>query len=125
MTTIDKLMMLSMAVSDVDKAREFYAERLGFKVTSDSKDFRPGKDRWVTILPPGGGAPIVLTNVAENMKPGTLKLYLSTADIEAAYKELMANGVKPKHEVTKADWGTFFDFNDPDGNQWIVEETKY
>jgi uncharacterized glyoxalase superfamily protein PhnB len=55
---------------------------------------------------PGGGTSINLTNVFENMKPGSMKLYLSTPDIEAAYKELKAKGVKPTAEITHAGWGT-------------------
>jgi len=73
---------------------------------------------------PGGGTSINLTNVFENMKPGGMKLYLSTPDIEAAYKELKAKGVKPTAEITRAGWGTSFSFNDPDGNQWLVVESK-
>lgn len=65
-----------------------------------------------------------LTNVFENMKPGSLKLYLSTPDIEEAYKELMAKGVKPTREITHESWGTSFGFNDPEGNQWLIVESK-
>jgi uncharacterized glyoxalase superfamily protein PhnB len=73
---------------------------------------------------PGGGTSINLTNVYENMQPGTMKLYLSTPDIEAAYKELKSKGVKLTHEITRAGWGTSFDFRDPDGNQWLVVQAK-
>ncbi len=125
MGAIDKISMMHMAVSDVDKAKAFYTEKLGFKATSDSKDFAPGKDRWVSIVPPGGGTSINLTNVFENMKPGSMKLYLSTSDIQAAYKELKAKGVQPTDEITQASWGTSFGFDDPDGNHWRVVESKY
>ncbi len=125
MGAIDKISMMHMAVNDVDKAKEFYTEKLGFKATSDSKDFVPGNDRWVSIVPPGGGTSINLTNAFENMKPGSMKLYLSTADIEAAYKELKARGVKPTDEITHAAWGTSFGFDDLDGNHWRVVESKY
>jgi catechol 2,3-dioxygenase-like lactoylglutathione lyase family enzyme len=125
METIDKLSMLQMAVTDVDKAKAFYTDTLGFKATSDSKDFRPGTDRWVSIVPPGGGATITLTNVFENMKPGTMKLYLSTPDVEAAYKELNAKGVKANNKITDDSWGKWFDLNDPDGNRWLIVQSKY
>jgi catechol 2,3-dioxygenase-like lactoylglutathione lyase family enzyme len=125
METIDKLNMLQMAVTDVDKAKEFYTDKLGFKATSDSKDFRPGKDRWVSIVPPGGGATITLTNVFENMKPGTMKLYLSTPDVEAAYKELKAKEVKTNNKINDDSWGKWFDLNDPDGNRWLIVQSKY
>lgn len=58
------------------------------------------------------------------MRPGSLNLYLSTPDIEAANRELKAKGVRLAHEITHAGWGTSFDFADPDGNQWIVVQSK-
>lgn len=131
MTAIDKLMMLSMAVSDMDAVKDFYTAKLGFTVASDftytheqaSKMGLPDGARWISMLLPGG-TPINLSNVYENMKPGTMKLYLSTADIDAAYKELTGKGVKPTVEITRAGWGTFFSFSDPDGNNWLVVEAK-
>jgi uncharacterized glyoxalase superfamily protein PhnB len=132
MNTIDKLMMFHMAVKDMDKLKEYYTEKLGFKVTSDfaydqaqaTKAGVPAGSRWISMEFPGGGTSINLTNVYENMQPGTMKLYLSTPDIEAAYKELKSKGVKPTHEITRAGWGTSFDFRDPDGNQWLVVQAK-
>jgi catechol 2,3-dioxygenase-like lactoylglutathione lyase family enzyme len=125
METIDKLSMIQMAVANVEKAKEFYTEKLGFKVASDTKDFLPGTDRWVSVVPPGGGATITLTNVFENMKPGTLKLYLSTSDVEAACKELKAKDIKLNNKVTDDSWGKWFDLNDPDGNRWLIVQSKY
>ena len=129
MNTIDKLMMFHMAVRDMDKVKEFYTEKLGFKVTNDfaydkAQAGVAAGSRWISMELPGGGTSINLTNVFENMKPGGMKLYLSTPDIEAAYKELTAKDVKPTAEITRAGWGTSFSFNDPDGNQWIVVEAK-
>jgi uncharacterized glyoxalase superfamily protein PhnB len=132
MTTIDKLMMFHMAVSKIDEVKEFYTEKLGFKVMNDVT-YDQGQaaqagvaagSRWISMELPGGGTSINLTNVFENMKPGGMKLYLSTADIEAAYTELKAKGVKPTAEITRAGWGTSFSFTDPDGNQWLVVESK-
>ena len=132
MKTIDKLMMFHMAVSNMDEVKGFYTEKLGFKVTSDfaydkaqaAQAGVPAGSRWISMELPGGGTSINLTNVFENMKPGGMKLYLSTPDIEAAYKELKAKGVKPTTEIIHAGWGTSFSFNDPDGNQWLVVESK-
>ncbi len=131
MSAIDKLMMFSMAVNKMDELKSFYADKLGFKVTSDfaydqaqaAKAGLPAGSRWISVELPGGTT-INLTNVFENMKPGSLKLYLSAPDIEAAYKELKAKGVKPTAEITRAGWGTSFSFNDPDGNLWLVVESK-
>jgi len=132
MNTIDKLLMLSMAVNKIEEVKQFYTEKLGFKVTSDfaynqeqaAKAGLPAGSRWISMQLPGAGTSINLSNVYENMKPGSMKLYLSSPDIEAAYKELTSMGVTPTAEVTRAGWGTFFSFNDPDGNQWLVVEAK-
>ena len=132
MNTIDKLMMLSMAVKNLDEVKQFYTEKLGFTVASDfaynqeqaAKVGLPAGSRWISMVLPGGGTSITLTNVYENMQPGSMKMYLSSPDIEAAFKELTARGVKPTAEITHAGWGTSFSFSDPDGNQWLVVETK-
>jgi len=132
MTAIDKLMMLSMAVKNMEGVKQFYTDKLGFKVTSDfaynqeqaAKVGLPAGSRWISLQLPGGGTTITITNVDENMKPGVMKLYLSTPDIEAAYQDLTGKGVKPTAEITRAGWGTSFSFNDPDGNQWLVVEVK-
>ena len=86
---VEKILMFHMAVTDMAKAKEFYADKLGFKVTKDSGQ---GDQHWVSLEAPGGGPSLNLTTMHENMKPGTMKLYLSTPDIEAAYQELKAKG---------------------------------
>ncbi len=132
MNTIEKLMMLSMAVKNMDQVKEFYTQKLGFTVSSDfaynqeqaAKVGLPAGSRWISMQLPGGGISITLTNVYENMQPGCMKLYLSSPDIEAAFKDLTSQGIKPTAEITHAGWGTYFGFNDPDGNQWLVVEAK-
>ncbi len=118
--------MFHMAVSDIDKAKAFYADTLGFNVTNEKAY---GGKHWVSLELPGGGASINLTTEHEHMKPGAMKLYLSSPDVEAAYRELIAKGVKPNHKPTDGwgNWpgfqgtkGKWFDFNDPDGNQWLI-----
>lgn len=114
---VEKILMFHMAVTDMAKSKAFYAEKLGFTVTSD---YGQGNQHWVSLEAPGGGASLNLTTAHENMQPGTMKLYLSTSDIEAAYTELQAKGVEPTSEIIKAGWGTSFGFSDPDGNRWLV-----
>jgi uncharacterized glyoxalase superfamily protein PhnB len=134
MKTIDRLSMFHMAVNNMDKVKEFYLDKLGFEVKSDftyDKDIAakagvPTGSRWISIALPGGTT-INLTNVHENMKPGSMKLYLATSDIEKVFKELTAKGVKPANEITDAHWDQpvrWFDFNDPDGNHWFVVQSK-
>lgn len=117
MNAIDKLVMFTMAVTDVERIKGFYTEVLGFKVTVD-KEY--GGQRWVSLELPGGGTSINISNVHENMKPGTMKLYLSTPDIEAACAHLKARGVHLAHPVTNDQWSKWFDFIDPEGNHWLV-----
>jgi catechol 2,3-dioxygenase-like lactoylglutathione lyase family enzyme len=123
MQTVNNLMMVSMVVSDMKKAKAFYAEKLGLAVATD---YRQNDDNWwVTLTLPGGGASITLarssTTSNEPPKPGTLGFYLSTSDVAAAHQELNEKGVKTS-EVSDDLYGPgsgvkFFQLQDPDGNQ--------
>ncbi len=123
MIVANKLTMVSVVVSGMKRAKEFYAEKLGLEVATD---YRQNDDNWwVTLTLPGGGASITLarssTTSNEPPKPGTLGFYLSTSDIAAAHKELNEKGVKPS-EVRDDLYGPgsgvkFFQLKDPDGNQ--------
>jgi catechol 2,3-dioxygenase-like lactoylglutathione lyase family enzyme len=117
---LDRLLMIHVAVSDMDKSKAFYTDKLGFNAT---QDYGHGGQRWVSLVLPGGGASINLTTFPENMKPGTMKLYFSTPDVEAAYKKLKAKGVKPTHEISDDSWGRWFSVADPDGDQVIVVQS--
>ncbi|HEY5745868.1 MAG TPA: VOC family protein [Chryseolinea sp.] len=127
MKTFDKLVMISMAVSDMASAKDFYADKLGFKITSD---YRQNDDNWwVSFELPGGGTSVTLTTAPENMKPGTMKLYLSTPDIEGAHQQLTAKGVKLIGGINDDLYGPgsgvkWLNFNDPDGNQWITMQPR-
>ncbi|GCF09626.1 VOC family protein [Dictyobacter arantiisoli] len=117
----EKISMLTIAVTEMAKAKAFYAEQLGFRVT---KDFGQGDQHWVSLELPGGGASLNLTTMHENMQPGTMKLYLATSDLEAAYNELKAKGAKV-NEVKDDLYGPgsgvkWFEISDPDGNRWLV-----
>jgi catechol 2,3-dioxygenase-like lactoylglutathione lyase family enzyme len=122
MQAVNNLIMVSVVVGDMKKAKEFYAEKLGLKVATD---YRQNDDNWwVTVTLPSGGASITLarssTTSNEPPKPGTLGLYLSTSDIAAAHKELNEKGVKTG-EIRDNLYGPgsgvkFIQFQDPDGN---------
>jgi catechol 2,3-dioxygenase-like lactoylglutathione lyase family enzyme len=118
MQGVKKLMMFSMAVSNMPKAKAFYVDKLGLKVASDHR--KDDDHWWVSLTLPEGGASITLTTAQENMKPGTMKLYFATADLAAAHKELSAKGAKVK-EVKDDLYGPgsgvkWFHLEDPDGN---------
>jgi catechol 2,3-dioxygenase-like lactoylglutathione lyase family enzyme len=120
----EKILMVMMAVTDMAKAKAFYAEQLGFQVTTD---YGQGDQHWVTLSLPGGGATLTLSTQHGNMKPGSMRLYLATSDIEAAYSDLKAKGAKVN--VVKDDlYGPgsgvkWFDLRDPDGNLWQVAQS--
>ena len=122
---IDSLMMFSIAVTDMPKAKAFYADILGFKVTTDSRI--DDHNWWVGLALPGGGSAI-LTTAHENMKPGTMKMYFTTADVAGAYRELSAKGAKV-NEVKNDLFGPgsgvqWFRLEDPDGNQILLVQPR-
>src|ERR1051326_7476944 len=115
----EKVLMVMIAVTDMAKAKTFYAEQLGFQVVTD---YGEGDQHWVTLALPGGGPTLTLSTMHGNMKPGSMRLYLSTSDIEALHNELKARGVKV-NEVKDDLYGPgsgvkWFDLRDPDGNLW-------
>jgi catechol 2,3-dioxygenase-like lactoylglutathione lyase family enzyme len=126
MQVVDKVTMFSMSVSDMPKAKAFYADKLGMNVATD---YRQDDDNWwVSLTLPGGGATITLARAKdhvpasiEGMKPGTMALYFATSDIAAAHKALRDKGVKV-NEVKDDLYGPgsgvkWFDLEDPDGNR--------
>ena len=124
MQTIKKLMQFAVAVSDMPKAKEFYAEKLGLKVTTDFR--RDDTNWWVTLTLPENGLSIVLTTHHDQMKPGTMTLWFATSDITAAHKELRNKGIEVneiKDDLHGPGSGTkWFNFKDPDGNLIHLEQ---
>ncbi|MBO0777638.1 MAG: VOC family protein [Ktedonobacteraceae bacterium] len=121
----EKLLMVMVAVTDMAKAKAFYAEQLGWSVTTD---YGQGDQHWVSLELPGGGASLTLSTMHGHMKPGTMTLYLSTSNIEAAHDRLNAKGVKV-HDVKDDLYGPgsgvkWFDFRDPDGNRWLMAQSE-
>jgi catechol 2,3-dioxygenase-like lactoylglutathione lyase family enzyme len=125
--TIDKLIMFSVAVSDMPRAKAFYVDELGLKVANDHR--RNDDNWWVSLAFPEGGASITLTTAHENMKPGTMKLYFAASDVAAAHEDLASKGVKV-NEVKDDLFGPgsgvkWFSLEDPDGNQvLLVQATR-
>jgi catechol 2,3-dioxygenase-like lactoylglutathione lyase family enzyme len=128
MTGINQLTMVSVVVSDMPRAKEFYAEKLGLQVATD---FRQNDDNWwVTLTPPGGGPSITLarssTTSNEAPKPGTMGLYFSTPDIAAAHGALKEKGVevgKVRDNLYGPGSGVkFIQFQDPDGNSVTIAQ---
>jgi len=120
----EKLLMVMVAVTDMAKAKAFYAEQLGWSVTTD---YGQGDHHWVMLSLPGGGATLTLSTMHGHMKPGTMSLYLSTSDIEATYNAFKAKGVEV-NEIQNDLYGPgsgvkWFRISDPDGNVWQVHQS--
>jgi lactoylglutathione lyase len=117
MNISNKVIMFQMAVVDMDISKEFYTDKLGFEVT---KDHKKHGNRWVLLVPPLGGPSIILTTSDIKAKPGTMKMYLSTPNIEETYEEMELKGFNLTSDIIAESEGTSFSFDDPDGNEWIV-----
>ena len=115
-----KLELVQVPVSDVDRAKTFYAEQVGFNL---DHDHRVSDDlRFVQLTPPGSGCSIAM-GPPTDMEPGSLQgLQLVVADIEAAHAELSGRGVEVS-EIEDLPWGSFVHFSDPDGNSWAVQQS--
>jgi catechol 2,3-dioxygenase-like lactoylglutathione lyase family enzyme len=123
-------------VSDVDQAKDFYAEKLGFNV---DVDHRAGDSfRVVQLTPPGSAASISIGTGITTAVPGSYQgMHLVVDDIEAARAELTERGVEvsepfhfgaegqsPGLHPERADYGTYLSFSDPDGNGWLIQEVR-
>ena len=114
-----KLELVAVPVSDVDRAKAFYTEQVGFNADHDhalSDDLR-----FVQLTPPGSACSIAIGKGITQAQPGSVEgLQMVVADINAARTHLVDNGVDAS-EVQSFDWGDFVFFNDPDGNKWSVQ----
>jgi catechol 2,3-dioxygenase-like lactoylglutathione lyase family enzyme len=116
-----KLELVAIPVSDVDRAKAFYTEQVGFNADHDhqvSDDLR-----FVQLTPPGSGCSIAIGTGITEAVPGSVQgVQLVVSDIEAAHEQLSAAGVEVG-EIQDLPWGSFVFFNDPDGNAWSVQQT--
>lgn len=115
-----KLELVAVPVSDVDRAKAFYAEQVGFVV---DHDHQVNDDlRFVQLTPRGSACSIALGRGLLDAAPGSVKgLQMVVADVHAARAELVGRGVDAS-EVQDFPWGSFVFFEDPDGNSWAVQE---
>ena len=114
-----KLELVFVPVTDVDKAKAFYVDQVGFHADFDQRV--SDELRFVQLTPPGSGCSISM-GPPTGMAPGSLEgLQLVVPDIEAARAELESRGMDVG-EVQDFPWGRFLFFSDPDGNGWAVQE---
>jgi catechol 2,3-dioxygenase-like lactoylglutathione lyase family enzyme len=126
-----KLEVVPVPVTDVDRAKRFYGEQVGFVVDLDT---RLGDEmRLVQLTPPGSGCSIHLSTGILDVPPGVLEgLQIVVPDIEAARAELVERGVDASPVQHMAEgvwvegrggvWNSFVFFSDPDGNGWVLQE---
>jgi predicted enzyme related to lactoylglutathione lyase len=115
-----KLELVAIPVSDVDRAKSFYVDKVGFNADHDHRV--SDEIRFVQLTPPGSACSIALGKGLVGTPPGSAQgLQLVVSDIEAARAELVERGVDVS-EVQKFDWGAFVFFSDPDGNGWAVQQ---
>ncbi|MCW3032950.1 MAG: hypothetical protein QOK19_890 [Solirubrobacteraceae bacterium] len=115
-----KLELITVPVSDVDRAKAFYAENAGFIAEHDHKVDE--RIRFVQLTPPGSACSIAIGSGLTDAAPGSAQgLQLIVADAEAAREDLAGRGVEVG-DVQDFPWGRFVFFKDPDGNGWAVQE---
>jgi catechol 2,3-dioxygenase-like lactoylglutathione lyase family enzyme len=115
-----KLELVAIPVSDVDRAKAFYTEKIGFNADHDHRV--SDEIRFVQLTPPGSACSIALGTGIINTPPGSVQgLQLVVSDIDAARAELVERGVEVS-EVQHFDWGSFVFFSDPDDNGWSVQQ---
>ena len=115
-----KLELVQVPVSDVDRAKAFYTEKIGFNEDHDHKV--SDELRFVQLTPPGSACSIALGTGIVRSQPGSLQgVQLVVSDIEAARAELVERGVDVS-EVQDLPGGLFVFFSDPDGNGWSVQQ---
>ncbi|HTJ59075.1 MAG TPA: VOC family protein [Devosiaceae bacterium] len=117
---IDRLDVVSIPVSDQDRAKAFYRDVLGFEELADQQMFP--QMRWVQLAPKGAATSVTLVNWFETMPAGSLRgLVLHTPDLEGEVARLTAAGVKTS-PIEAQPWGTYVTFSDPDGNGLVLQQ---
>jgi predicted enzyme related to lactoylglutathione lyase len=115
-----KLELVAVPVSDVDRAKTFYTEQVGFNADHDHRV--SDEMRFVQLTPPGSTCSIAIGTGITEAQPGSVQgLQLVVSDIEAARAQLAARGVETG-EIQDFPWGRFVFFTDPDGNRWAVQQ---
>ena len=115
-----KLELVPVPVSDVDRAKAFYTEKIGFNADHDHR-VSP-ELRFVQLTPPGSACSIAIGTGLTEMTPGSIKgLQMVVADIQEARDELVRRGAEVS-EIEVHPWGSFVFFSDPDGNTWALQQ---
>jgi catechol 2,3-dioxygenase-like lactoylglutathione lyase family enzyme len=115
-----RLELVPVPVTDVDRAKAFYVDQVGFHPDHDHQVTE--NLRFVQLTPPGSACSIVMGTGVTEMTPGSQQgLQVVVEDVEAARRELMGRGVEVS-DVDVQPWGSFVYFRDPDGNSWALQQ---
>ncbi|HEX9362172.1 MAG TPA: glyoxalase superfamily protein [Candidatus Dormibacteraeota bacterium] len=118
---VQDVRVVSVPVSDQDRAKEFYVEKLGFELSRDDESV-PGL-RWIQVTPRGGATSLTLVTWFESMPPGSLQgLVLSSDDLQRDYDEFVAKGVEFDRPLHEQPWGMEAVIRDPDGNRLVLQQ---
>jgi catechol 2,3-dioxygenase-like lactoylglutathione lyase family enzyme len=121
--TITHLQLISLPVTDQDRARDFYVDTLGLALVRDNH-MGPAQ-RWVQVAPKGADTSITLVTWFPTMPAGSLKgLVLETDDLDGDVARLAGRGVPIEGGVQDAPWGRYVTFHDPDGNGIVLQATS-
>ncbi|MCU1489270.1 MAG: Glyoxalase/bleomycin resistance protein/dioxygenase [Acidimicrobiaceae bacterium] len=114
-----KIELVAIPVTDVERAKSFYTEQVGFNADHDY----PVNDelRFIQLTPPGSACSIVLGTGITTSPPGTAQVQIVVPNVDTARTELLERGVEVS-DVQAFDWGRFVFFGDPDGNRWALQE---
>jgi len=118
--TISSFEILSVPVSDQERAKKFYRDILGFDLLREEA---MGPDaKWIQLAPKGCSTTIALVTWFDAMRPGGLQgVMLNVTDIDRDHRELAERGLKLT-EIQQQPWGRYAMFSDPDGNGWILRQ---
>jgi len=115
-----KIELIFIPVTDVDRAIDFYVEKVGFHLDMQARVDE--NTRFVQVTPPTSACSIAFGEGITDMVPGTQNsIQIVVPDAEAARKELLERGVEASKVQTLA-WGSFTSFSDPDGNTWALQQ---
>jgi catechol 2,3-dioxygenase-like lactoylglutathione lyase family enzyme len=115
-----KIELVAIPVTDVDRAKAFYVDQVGFNA---DHDYQVNEAlRFVQLTPPGSACSVVLGLGITDMPPGSQRgVQMVVADATAAREQLLSRGVAAS-EVDVQPWGSFVTFSDPDGNTWALQQ---
>jgi catechol 2,3-dioxygenase-like lactoylglutathione lyase family enzyme len=117
-----KIELIAIPVTDVDRAKSFYVDQVGFNADHDHQVNE--SLRFVQLTPPGSACSVVLGTGITDMAPGSQKgVQVVVADVAAARQQLLDNGVEAS-EIDDQPWGLFVTFADPDGNTWALQQMQ-